>query len=96
MPYLVKKKVDGSSLQRWFLPEKDLTVGRGESADVQIQDERASRQHFVVSPRDGGYFIRDLNSTNGTWVNGRQISETQLRPTDKIRVGETILVFEAS
>ncbi len=96
MAYLVRKKVDGSSLQRWFLPEKELTVGRGKTADVQIQDERASRKHFIVTSRDGGYFIRDLNSTNGTWVNGRQVDETRLRPTDKIRVGETILVFEVS
>jgi pSer/pThr/pTyr-binding forkhead associated (FHA) protein len=53
-----------------------------------------SREHFVVTPRDGKYFVRDLNSTNGTYVNNEQITEWELKPNDRIRGGQTVLVFE--
>ena len=53
-----------------------------------------SREHFVVTPRDGKYFVRDLNSTNGTYVNNEQITEWELKSNDRIRGGQTVLVFE--
>jgi pSer/pThr/pTyr-binding forkhead associated (FHA) protein len=94
MPYLVRKKFDGSAVDRWELTDKAITFGRGEDADILIKDERMSRQHFVVTPRDDKYFVRDLNSTNGTYVNNERITETELKPNDRIRGGQTVLVFE--
>ena len=94
MPYLVRKKFDGSAADRWELADKALTFGRGEDADVLIKDERMSRQHFAVTPRDGKYYVRDLNSTNGTYVNNERITEKELQPNDKIRGGQTVMVFE--
>jgi len=94
MPYLVRKKFDGSAADRWELPDKALTFGRGEDADVLIKDERMSRQHFSIAPRDGKYYVRDLNSTNGTYVNNERITEKELQPNDKIRGGQTVMVFE--
>jgi pSer/pThr/pTyr-binding forkhead associated (FHA) protein len=94
MPYLVRKKFDGSAADRWEITDKALTFGRGDNADVLIKDDRMSRQHFAVTPRDGKYFVRDLNSTNGTYVNNEPITERELSPNDKIRGGQTVLVFE--
>jgi len=94
MPYIVRKKFDGSAADRWEITDKPLTFGRGDDADVLIKDDRMSRQHFVVAPRDGKYFVRDLNSTNGTFVNNEPITEWELKPNDKIRGGQTVLVFE--
>ena len=94
MPYLVRKKFDGSAADRWEITDKALTFGRGDTADVLIKDERMSREHFVFTPRDGKYFVRDLNSTNGTYVNNEQITEWELKPNDRIRGGQTVLVFE--
>jgi pSer/pThr/pTyr-binding forkhead associated (FHA) protein len=94
MPYLVRKKFDGSAADRWELTDKPLTFGRGEDADVLIKDERMSRQHLAVTPRDGKYYVRDLNSTNGTYVNNERITEMELKPNDRIRGGQTVLVFE--
>jgi pSer/pThr/pTyr-binding forkhead associated (FHA) protein len=94
MPYLVRKKFDGSAADRWEVTDKALTFGRGDNADVLIKDDRMSRQHFAVTPRDGKYFVRDLNSTNGTYVNNEPITERELNPNDKIRGGQTVLVFE--
>ena len=94
MAIIVRKKLDGSALDRWEIKDKPLTFGRGDEADVQIKDERMSRQHFVVEPREDKFFVRDLNSTNGTYVNNIRISEQELHPNDKIRGGQTVVVFE--
>ena len=94
MPYLVRKKFDGSAADRWEITDKALTFGRGDDADVLIKDDRMSRQHFAVTPRDGKYFVRDLSSTNGTYVNNERVTEWELKPNDRIRGGQTVLVFE--
>jgi pSer/pThr/pTyr-binding forkhead associated (FHA) protein len=93
MPYLIQKQPDGSVVKQWDLRDKPLTVGRGDQVNVQIEDNEMSRQHFVISPKGGGYLIQDLNSRNGTHVNGQRISETALKPNDKIRAGQTQFVF---
>jgi|SRR5579862_3041339 len=94
MAYLVRKKLDGSALDRWEITDKPLTFGRGDDADIMIKDERMSRQHFVIDPRDGKFFARDLNSTNGTFVNNEKITEQELKVNDKVRAGQTVLIFE--
>jgi pSer/pThr/pTyr-binding forkhead associated (FHA) protein len=94
MAYIVRKKLDGSTAERWEIKDKPVSFGRGEEADVQIKDERMSRQHFVVEPRDEKFFARDLNSTNGTFINNNRITEVELQPNDRIRGGQTVLVFE--
>jgi pSer/pThr/pTyr-binding forkhead associated (FHA) protein len=96
MPYLVCKKLNGSAAERWEVGEKPLIFGRGEQSDVRLKDERVSRQHFVVSCKSGVYFIQDLKSTNGTWVNAERVTEVELRPNDRIRAGQTVLVFEVN
>jgi pSer/pThr/pTyr-binding forkhead associated (FHA) protein len=95
MPYLLRKKVDGSTAEQWELANKPLVFGRGEQTDVRIADERLSRQHFAIAPRDNGYVIQDLKSMNGTWVNNAPISEVVLQPNDRIRAGQSIFVFVA-
>jgi pSer/pThr/pTyr-binding forkhead associated (FHA) protein len=61
--------------------------------DARIDDNEMSRQHFVISPKSGGYVIQDQNSQNGTLVNGRRITEATLKPNDNIRAGRTQFVF---
>lgn len=94
MAYLVRKKLDGSALERWEIKDEPITFGRGDDAGIQIKDERMSRQHFAVVPRDGKYFVRDLDSTNGTFLNNNRVTEAELQPNDRIRAGQTVLVFE--
>ena len=93
MPYLIQKQADGSTVKQWDLRDKPLTVGRGDKVDAQIEDKEMSRQHFVISPKSGGYVIQDQNSQNGTLVNGRRISEATLKPNDKIHAGQSLFVF---
>ena len=94
MPYLVRKKIDGTVINRTDIQDKAIVFGRSSEADVQINDDRMSRQHFAVTPRDGEIHIQDLKSTNGTWVNGTRITESILKPNDRIRAGQTVMVYE--
>jgi len=73
-----------------------LTVGRGGQNDVAIDgDEFASARHVRFEPRQDGVWVRDLGSTNGTYVNGIRIDGLRrLVPGDVVRVGETDLRFE--
>jgi len=75
-----------------------LTLGRGQGSTVRLSwDGSVSRLHAVVEHLDGGWCIRDVNSRNGTYVNGDRIApERVLRDGDEIRVGETRLEFRVA
>lgn len=73
-----------------------VTVGRSSENDLVLDsDEFASTKHARIEPRRDGVWVEDLDSTNGTFVNGMKVSERQkLSPGDVIRVGETDLRYE--
>ena len=72
-----------------------VTVGRGPSNDIALDDDFASTLHARVEPRQDGVWVEDVGSTNGTAVNGVVLSGSRkLVPGDVIRVGETDLRFE--
>ncbi len=67
-------------------------LGRSPKNEVEVSDAQASRQHAAIARRDDGYLIEDLNSGNGTFVNGSRIARpASLRPGDLIRIGATTL-----
>lgn len=82
------------------LERPEVTLGRALEADVRVNDAKASRLHASITTEvdaDSGesvFKIRDLNSTNGTLVNGRTITEAALRHGDKILVGDQLFRFE--
>jgi putative nucleotidyltransferase with HDIG domain len=71
-----------------------ITIGRDSNNDIQIIDVKVSRRHSVVEKAKGFHIIRDLSSRNGTFLNGVQITESELKSGDKVRVGETEILFE--
>lgn len=72
-----------------------LTIGRAPEADVRIEDRFASGVHARVYSRGASYYIEDLGSTNGTFVNGAQVDgETELSDLDEVKIGETEFRFE--
>jgi hypothetical protein len=73
-----------------------LTLGRGGQNDlVLVGDEFASARHARIEPRGDGVWVQDLESTNGTFVNGTRVAGAQrLDPGDVLRVGETDLRVE--
>lgn len=70
-----------------------VTVVGREDSDINIDDPTMSVHHFEIEQRSGEFFIRDLESTNQTKVNGHKISSTTLESGDRIQAGLTVLVF---
>lgn len=76
------------------LTSAQITIGRSKAGnDLVLNDPQASRNHAVISMENGVYTIKDLQSTNGTIVNGRQITSRVLVDGDVIEIGDTVLVF---
>lgn len=75
---------------------KAAIIGRGETAQVQIADAHASREHCKVFEQGGTWLVADLNSRNGFKVNGVQTTRKNLGNGDKITIGETVIVFETA
>ncbi len=73
-----------------------LRVGRGVQNDYRILDTEMSRQHAVISRENDHWRITDLNSSNGTFVNGKLIESSLLEQSDQIQLGRTILLFSST
>ncbi len=76
------------------IADETLTIGRDRGGAIQVLDQGASRQHAEVFNIGELFFIRDLESRNGTFVNTEKIDEVVLRFGDQIQIGNTVLVFE--
>jgi FHA domain len=74
-----------------------VSLGRSADADIRLDDRYASGIHARVFNRSGAYFVEDMNSTNGTLLNSRELhGEAELNPGDLIRIGDTQFRFEVS
>lgn len=76
-------------------PEPTI-IGRSSKCDVQLDQESVSRNHARISRQRTNYVIRDLGSTNGTYVNDELVDEVVLRDGDQLKVGRTIFKFIVS
>jgi pSer/pThr/pTyr-binding forkhead associated (FHA) protein len=92
-PLLVIRRQDASPTQlEWSLPA--LTIGRDGTNDIIVDHPLASRRHARLERDDTGYVVRDLDSTNGTYVNGDRIEGARaLHNLDRIWVADTEIVF---
>ncbi len=70
-----------------------VTIGRTSESNIVLQDTQASRNHCVVERVGRDYVLRDLESRNGTRVNGQQVTSVVLAPNDVIQIGSTNLTF---
>jgi hypothetical protein len=75
------------------LDEGSAVIGRSKDCDIQIPDPNVSRRHAEVRQEGAAYWVVDLDSTNGTEVNGRPQKRAKLRQGDRITLGSTELVF---
>ncbi len=71
-----------------------ITIGAIGDADLQIDDEFASKHHCSIRYSDGVYSITDLDSTNGTFVNNEKIIKATIKDGDKIKIGQTEFIFK--
>jgi len=92
---LVKRGPNAGST--FLLAADETTVGRGTDRAVFLDDITVSRAHAVFERRGaGGWFVRDVGSLNGTYVNGEQVDETKLATGDEVQVGKFKLTFFAA
>jgi FHA domain len=82
--------------KRWAIGSKPITFGRGAENDVIIPNPLASRLHAELRQEASGYVLYDRGSSNGTFVNGTQVTAHLLEPGDEIVIGGEAFRFEAS
>src|SRR6185436_17136730 len=79
--------------RRFELPDAPALIGR-ESRALPLTDNTVSRRHAELLPGDEGWQLRDLGSANGTYINGRRVTNRYiLKLGDQIRVGRTLMVY---
>lgn len=94
MALITLRVLDGADRGRVFEEvATPLTLGREEGNPVQLNDERISRFHLKIQEDDEKIVLTDLQSTNGTKVNGENVQLWMLRPGDVVTLGRTVLVF---
>ena len=69
------------------------SMGRHPNNTLRLVDREVSKEHCVIEKVGGNFLLRDLNSSNGTFVNGRKVRELRLRDGDEIALGNSRLVF---
>jgi len=80
------------------LGTQDLRIGRGAENDLTLEDptKAVSRFHAEIRPEAGGWVLIDLNSQNGTWIDGRRVQKTVLTPGVTVSLGPYHLKYEAT
>jgi len=79
----------------FLLADEDVLIGRDPEAAIHLNDPSVSRRHCLIRPEEGRYILRDLNSHNGTWVNGVAVKEHVLAHGDQIAVARSVFVYSA-
>jgi diguanylate cyclase (GGDEF)-like protein len=79
--------------KRYVLGDEPLTVGRGQENRLVLDNDSVSRRHCRIERRNTSWYVVDLDSTNGTYVNDTQVTEYQMRRGDQVKIGDTIVKF---
>jgi FHA domain-containing protein len=90
-PEVVTLTVNGTE---HAIDRQSVVIGRSKDCDIRLDDPNASRRHAEVRQEGTAYWLVDLDSTNGTTVNGRRQQRARLENDDRITVGSTELVFQ--
>src|SRR5262245_39894265 len=80
-------------VKRLELTSGPISVGRQPNNSLVLDDDKASRQHCVIEPYEGGFRVRDLGSRNGTKLNDQKIVSELLENGDVVRIGSTEMRF---
>src|SRR5438067_541659 len=78
-----------------IIRDETTTIGRLKSNSIVIDDSSVSLMHAKITRKNGEYYLKDLNSTNGTIVNGQAVGEAKLKDQDRVRFAEISTQFMA-
>jgi hypothetical protein len=76
----------------WSGEPRELLIGRSPSCDIVLSELQISRRHARLVFRDGRWLYQDLASTNGSVLNGRRVGRCELRPGDRLLLGQALLL----
>ena len=89
-------ELNGKRLDEICSDRETLTIGRDPENDVQIDNLAVSARHACIEKRGTGYVVRDLSSTNGTFVGGERVVDKALADGDAVTIGKHTLIFQAN
>ena len=79
------------------LTGEPLSIGRSREADIPLLDDKVSRVHCGIRLSDGEFYLKDLKSRNGVFINGQRVEDTaKLKVGDRIQIGSTVFVLETA
>ncbi|NJO00668.1 MAG: FHA domain-containing protein, partial [Bacteroidia bacterium] len=84
----------GAFNQVFYLNKPTMTIGRAANNDIVIPEQTVSSRHATITVENGSFFINDLNSTNGTFINGNRIDSKILKSGDLIKLGAANCRFD--
>ena len=92
-PVLIIQHNNTSEQQHWIMEDDDITIGRGNECDLTLDERQISRQHIRLFADGDHFHIEDLESKNGTWLNGNQFKGVrQLSDGDEIQLALVIRI----
>jgi len=94
-PKVVLRGVSGAQFGRIVPVRGRLTIGRGSECDLALDEPEMSRKHALIENSGDGIYLRDLGSSNGTFVNGVQVRDAVLHPGDQIAFDRNRFLLEA-
>jgi pSer/pThr/pTyr-binding forkhead associated (FHA) protein len=93
---MVTLSFGGKEVKTYDLSKQAMVIGRDPGADIVIDNLGVSRSHCQLLKRGAAFVVQDMNSANGTYVNGKKVGEHSLNDNDQIVVGKYVLTFKAA
>jgi pSer/pThr/pTyr-binding forkhead associated (FHA) protein len=94
MPWLTQLDANGNVTKSWELGQNSVVFGRGDDAQVKVDDNEMSRHHFEIKFVNDSHVVHDLNSSNGTWHNGRRVTHAYLKTGDQVQAGQSRFTYQ--
>ena len=94
MAQLTRKDADATEVREYELDVEQTTIGRAKDNVHVLADNVASRHHAEILKTPEGFVVKDLGSSNGTWVNGKRVDSHELADGDVVLVGKTTFTFK--
>ncbi|MEM6507564.1 MAG: FHA domain-containing protein, partial [Planctomycetota bacterium] len=86
MPRFIEIRDETGKLTKHELVGEQITIGRSSSADIRLNRPTVSRQHARLTIQNGNCVLTDLDSTSGTTLNGKPVTQSRLWPGDRVRI----------
>jgi len=108
-PKLLDRGLEGRNLQyfieiiegpdigeKFSLKKGEIFIGRHGQCELVLHDPEVSRRHLKIASGEVGWWLDDLGSTNGSFVNGQRITQQTVAPGDRIQIGQSVLIIQKS